>query len=181
MFLRSFFLLFLIKIRFPSNSPISRLILNRYGPSGITSFRNYEKTSKKLAKFKLDLQFLNSCKLYQVFPKFLRFKLYKHSLTQTNLYKSSQYKLLEIEIASKQDAISSLSNSYNNARSTLKNVFSFLDFHALSYFISKNHSKYIQKIKSIHESKLSKLGASNNIHSCNPASRNLTTLLISCL
>ena len=59
----------------------------------------------KLEKTKCDLEFLNKCKTYNVIPKFLRFKLYKRNVQNSNLYKSWQYKLLNLEIKSKNNIL----------------------------------------------------------------------------
>ena len=94
-------ILFLLKLRFPRNTPISDVLRERYGQSALQGFRKFEQVSQKLAKKQLDLHFLKCCKTYNVYPNFLNFKLYKNSLNNSELYKSWQDKLLDLEIQSK--------------------------------------------------------------------------------
>ena len=65
-------------------------------------FRTYWTTSRKFETCKLDIDFLVKCKTYNIFPKFLHFKLYKRSLHTTNFYKAWQNKLLFTEIKCKK-------------------------------------------------------------------------------
>ena len=84
------------------------LIRERYGQDGIRLFHQIEDNRRKLEKLLLDRDFLIKCKIYNVFPKFLRFKLYKGSLENSKFYKSWQTKLLNNEINEKRKAIRDL-------------------------------------------------------------------------
>ena len=61
---------------------LSRKIINiyndiagKYGNATVKDFRKYEKLEHKNNKLKLDIDFLNNCKQFGVYPKFLIFKL----------------------------------------------------------------------------------------------------------
>ena len=61
---------------------LSRKIINiyndiarKYRNVAVTDFRKYEKLECKKNKLKLEIEFLNSCKQLDVYPKFLIFKL----------------------------------------------------------------------------------------------------------
>ena len=61
---------------------LSRKIINiysdiagKYGIVIVKDFRKYEKLDHKKNKVKLDIDFLNSCKQFGVYPNFLIFKL----------------------------------------------------------------------------------------------------------
>ena len=79
-----------------------------YGQNLIKAFRGYEDASKKLRKCELDIKFLETCKSYNIVPKFLRFKLYKKSLRTAGFYRSWQSKLLVNEIQSKRREVNKL-------------------------------------------------------------------------
>ena len=48
------------------------------------------------------LCFLEKCKLYNLTPKFVRFKLYKRQLRRENFYKDWQQQLLDRELKEKR-------------------------------------------------------------------------------
>ena len=61
---------------------LSRKIINiynniarKYGNVTVKDFRKYEKLEYKKNKLKLDIDFLNTCKQFGVYPKFLIFKV----------------------------------------------------------------------------------------------------------
>ena len=90
----SLIFLFILKLRFPRNKPLSETIIERYGRSTLQLFRKYESRCFKLKKSEADREFLVLCKSYNVVPKFMKFKLYKKSLYSTPLYNSWTNKLL---------------------------------------------------------------------------------------
>ena len=103
-------LFFLIKLRLKSKLNGFEYFNKRYSQDGLRTYRNYYNNSLKLEKLKLDLEFLTKCKVYNVFPKFLRFKLYKKSLQGSTFYRSWQAKLLINEIKFKKKRINQTEN-----------------------------------------------------------------------
>ena len=85
----SFVFLFLLKIRFPKETPISTIIERRYGRRTLSIFRKYERIRLKYQKCQCDLNFLMRCKSYNIVPKFLHFKLYKNTTSFLVLYNAS--------------------------------------------------------------------------------------------
>ena len=59
-----------------------------YGANCLQLNRRLHNSSIKHNKLELDLYFLTTCKVYDVFPQLLRFKLYKKSLQTTNFWTS---------------------------------------------------------------------------------------------
>lgn len=114
LFTISLVFLFIMKIRFPTSTPINRIIATRYSAEVLHTFRKYEQIITKQTKATLDLKFLHACVAYNVFPKFLKFKLYKASLENTNEYRKFQQKLLENEIKQKKQLCDKLTNDANN-------------------------------------------------------------------
>ena len=168
MFITAYVLLFILKIRFPTSSPISHSIRRRYGPRALEAFRKYEQAIKRHEKANLDKNFLHSCKAYNISPKFLCFKLYKQSLINSSKYKEFQATLLDQEIESKNKHIKLLSETLTSCKITLKNEVSFIDFAALQLFVRRNIDKYKLTITETHSKKLHKLGARLQLSSCPP-------------
>ena len=54
---------------------INSNIARKYGNATVKDFRKYEKLERKKNKLKFDIDFLNNCKQFDVYPKFLIFKL----------------------------------------------------------------------------------------------------------
>ena len=168
LFTATLVVLFLLKLRFPRNTPISQVLRQRYGHASLRVFRNYEQASTKLVKKKLDLKYLISCKSYNVFPKFLSFKLYRKTLCNSNLYKSWQRKLLNNEIETKRKKIINYETHVSQCSESLRNLMSHLDFYCLCGFVRRKVEKTKTNVSKIHEKKLQKIGANYNLKSCDP-------------
>ena len=158
MFPTALILLFILRIRFPKEKPISSILSERYGPLPLQYFRKYEGTHRKKSKAELDLNFLNSCKAYHIVPKFLNFKLYRKSLYSTRLYRDFKYELLDNEIEFKNSTIRRLDSELDAHRLKFKNSVSHLDFAALNLYISKNDLKLRNQTQDTHFKKLEDLG-----------------------
>ena len=161
--------LFLIRLRFPKNRPISRVIQDRYSRPVFLSFRKYEKLNLKLEKLKCDLNFLFHCKAFNVLPKFLHFKLYRKDLQNSQLYQSWQYKLLSIEINSKKKQMKKLECTLSNSYSLLSQNVSWLDLVCLNRVVEGNTERVINKIKYSQSKKLNNLGVLNSLKPLDPS------------
>ena len=122
----------------------------------------------KLQKAELDNRFLHACKRYNMFPKILRFKLYKQRLHNTQMYSEFQEKLLQHELSAKRKIIDLLSSNVSVSKQELKPHVSVIDFHALNLFISKNILKFQSRTNNTHDRKLQELGGRLQLTSCNP-------------
>jgi len=160
MFIITVVLLFLIKIRFPKNQPISHILRNRYGVPLLKNFRTLENTRRKFDKAICDIEFLQSCLAYEVTPKFLRIKLYRRSLQTSRLCKSWQIKLLRKEISTKQRASRALQNKIDDVLEKIKTTVSAIDFSCLKLWIDRKQRTFIERTKTVHEKKLNSLGIS---------------------
>ena len=130
-------LTFLINLKSKCTNNFTEYIRNRYDVNGHYILRNYQNLHKKLTKAQLDLQFLIKCKTYNVFPKFLRFKLYKRCLHATKFYKSWQNELLINEINTKRKTITSLISKCSEADQDCRRAFSAIDGVLLRRFVNK--------------------------------------------
>ena len=108
----------------------------------------------------MDLQFLNYCKLNNVTPNFVKFKLYRKALYNSDFYINSVKKLLNIEIRYKERRKGFISDDLASCMVSLSSKVSFIDFNSIQIFINREVSKYKLSIQQIHDKKLRKLGIS---------------------
>ena len=168
-FITTLVLIFIIRLRFPKNRSIAQVINHRYGRPVLLLFRKYEKLYIKLRKLECDIEFLNQCKAYNVLPKFLHFKLYRKNLQNSNLYRSWQFKLLNIEISSQKKQNSRTLKFRNDAHTSLKNQVSYIDMICLERLITDNSDRVIRNVKSTHSRKLDNLGIVNSLKPLDPS------------
>ena len=161
-------LLFVLKLKFPSNVPISTYIKNKYGHYTLQKFRKWERLRLKIDKCTCDQDFLNKCKIYNIFPKFLYFKLYDKNIYNSEIYLKFQHKLLSNEIKKKNKLLSRFKRDCSLLSNTLRQDLSFLDFHYLNFFITKITKRTISKVKITHEKKLNNLGINNELKPLDP-------------
>ena len=158
---------FLLLLR-PSKIRILDAIKRDYGRTKVKSVLGFTALLKKREKCNLDLEFLLTCKTYDIFPRFLRFKLYKKSLQSTRLYKSWQQKLLEDEIKFKRRRYAELTEKCDESRRELRQSLSFFKFYWLITVTQDILRAYKEKHESIHGRKLHHLGISNSLQQCDP-------------
>ena len=102
---------------------------------------------------KLDLQYLTACKAYSIIPNFLRFKLYKALLTNTEAYRDFQRKLLDDECKCKEATVEQHKSTLQYQTNKLQHQINTIDFHALKHFLSLQTKKYEQIIQQTHDRK----------------------------
>ena len=121
---------------------------------------------KKLSKCELDVDFLNTCKTYDIFPKFLRFKLYKRSLHTSEAYKSFQYELLDQELSSRTERAVYLRQQHIKLRDNLQRQLSFFEFRMFKLQDLEILQAFTSKCKKTHQKKLHHLGIYNELSPC---------------
>ena len=151
--------LFLAKLRFPHTKSVAQIIRSRYGEKCMKSIRKFEKLDYRLRKAELDLGFLLRCKLGNIIPNFLRFRLANRSLQSSVTYKQCQLNLLNEEIRSKKSHVRILKKEFYNSRSALQQEMSLIDFaHVTSLFLS-NNDRSLKTHDLIQQKKFSKLSS----------------------
>ena len=155
-------------MRFPRGQSLTNIITRRYGQPTLRLFRQYEKSYQKHEKLICDRKFLIVCKSHETLPKFLHFKLYRRNLQNSKLYRSWQFKLLHLEIVTKNKQINKSQKLLNEIKSKLRNSISTLDFIYLNNFIDNSTKNLIRKIDITHEKKLNNLGISSQMHPLDP-------------
>ena len=101
----AFVFLFLVRVRFPSNTSIAEVIRNRYGQDMVKTIRKFEKVDYKHRKAQLDLEFLEYCQNHNFIPNFLNFRVANNNLKSLPAYASCQTRLLNEEITQKKSLV----------------------------------------------------------------------------
>ena len=151
-------LLFILKIRFSRNFNLATYIRRKYDGSVLRTYRRLESSTKKWKKAQLDHDFLLYCKMSDIVPNFVKFKLYRSSLYHSDFYKSSTRALLDLEINLKVKAIGRLSSSVTSLTTALYGSLSFVDGAYIKVLLGRCIGKYVSDISKVHERKLLKLG-----------------------
>ena len=122
---------FLANLRFRKDIPLNSTIKSRYGQPLVSAYRHLQKTRLRRDKSVLDVEFLTACKVGGIIPKFLYFKCYHKNFSNTKLYRSFLFKLLNYEIKRKLKIHSKLNECYQSELESFKEKVSWLDFKIL--------------------------------------------------
>jgi len=133
--------MFLIKLRWPKTKSLYDTVFERYGQATLKTVRDYEKDLSRFNKACLDIGFLQKCKLFNIFPTFLNFKLSKEEFHETRACRRFKEDLLKYELNQKFSVRRNFQQSYKSARSTLKTSLSPLDFNHVCSSIETKASK----------------------------------------
>ena len=148
------YVLFLVLLgHLVANRPFGRVIYDltlKYDVS-IVELRKLEKLSIKRRKAELDITFLKNCKLYNVIPKFLTFRIpYGSSSDITAIRKRLLRKALCDRFKDKR----TFDSRYETELSKISSIFSSIDFYLLKRCINKNVQAMERKAKQQHDKKL---------------------------
>ena len=153
-------LLAAFKFKFKRNESTFQYLQRTYDHATIVSYRSLEATTRKLVKANLDLKFLYTCKLNNVTPNFVKFKLYRSSLYNSEFYHDSVIKLIDMEICHKEKLSRKFRSLATHIQAALYSKLSLLDTLFISSQLSKYLSVFSDKISNTHERKLHKFGVS---------------------
>ena len=93
-----------------------------------------------------------------IVPNFIKFRLYRASLYNSEFYRSSCHALLDIELNFKTKALKRIGLSVSSLCSSFYPALSLLDRLFIKSVIKQNISKYAMQVEKIHDRKLLKLG-----------------------
>src|ERR1700722_15991388 len=92
-----FSLLFIIKcihrIKINNSYSLINTIKKKYGRQTLKLYRELEKSNLKFVRTEKACEFLRKCLLYQIVPKFIRFKPYDKNFIKTTSYKEVGIKM----------------------------------------------------------------------------------------
>ena len=151
-------ILFLIKLKLHSTTDVATYIRRKYNDESLRVYRRLQSTCIKQRKAELDLEFLQYCRMNEITPNFVKFKLYRKHLYSSEFYRSSTLKLLDMEIKYKETSVSKLEITKKASYAELKATASYLDFIYFQCLINKYLNHYSAKTKVTHDRKLSNLG-----------------------
>ena len=98
----SYVLLFIIKCRCPSHKSFTEIIHHRYNRKVLSKVRKFGKLVFKLRKYKLAIEFMETCLKNDLLPKSLNFKVANSTLRNSTTCKDCQLKLLRQELCNKK-------------------------------------------------------------------------------
>ena len=101
-----------------------------------------------------DLNFLQTCRSFNVIPKFLQFRVANKSLQRSQAYQKCLNHLLLAEINNKKKNLKVLANELSSVKSNLLRILYFLDFNHVCNIIISNNGKSILNCRYTHKKKL---------------------------
>ena len=151
-------LLFIIRIRFPSNRSIAQIITSRYGQQTLQLIRRFESADLKYKKCELDINFLTGCVEHELLPTFVRFKVANAQLHGSKAHKDCQLRLLRQELLNKKNKLAFLTKRLLHLKSEVANSVSWIDFAHISNIFLKYNDNRLTKARLVQEKKLLNLG-----------------------
>ena len=140
MFLRTLALVFvfLVRLWFPSRLSLLQLIRNWYEGTVVKLVHKFEKVDFKHRKAALDLNFLQSCRGFNVITKFLQFRVANKSFQRLQAYQKCLNHLLLAEINNNKKNLRVLVKKLSSVKSNLLSILNFLDFNHVCNIIISN-------------------------------------------
>ena len=120
----------------------------------ISDLRKFEKTSIKVSKAELDLNFLRNCLSFNVFPKFNCFQL---SNTSKHDVHAIRKRLLRSAIAKRRKELCRLTIVRDKLAENINGIVSNIDRYILHRTIKNNVKKAVKRVIATHEKKLKNL------------------------
>ena len=149
---------FIIRLRFPAQKSIARVITDRYGAPTVSLLRKFESIDYKERKCELDIIFISQCIDHDLVPKFVQFKVANRGLRSSKAYKRCQQELLREELNSKKRSLRILGSKKKTLIHEIQNTVRNIDFiHITSKFLVLNDKK-IRRAQLVQEHKLVNLG-----------------------
>ena len=149
---------FIIRLRFPAQKSIARVIADRYGSPTVSLLRKFESIDYKERKCELDINFISNCIDHELVPKFVQFKVANRGLRSSKVYKRCQQELLKEELNSKKRSLKVLNNKKRSLIHQIQSTVRNIDFiHITSKFLVLNDEK-IRRAQLVQERKLVNLG-----------------------
>ena len=127
--------MFLVRLKFPRILLLLQVIRNRYGDTIVTLVRKFEKVDFKHRKAALDLNFLQTCRSFNIIPKFLQFCVANKNLRRSQAYQKCLNHLLLAGIYNKKKNLNVLVNELSLVKTNLLRILNFLGFNHVCIII----------------------------------------------
>ena len=151
-------ILFIVKLKLTRSENVTTYLRRLYDGSTLRTYRRLESSTKKWKKAQLDYDFLLYCKMSNIVPNFIKFKLYRSSLYSSEFYKSCTQSLLDIEIDFKTKATKRLKLSVSTLSTSFYQSLSLIDGLYFRTLLKRTISSFVSDTTKVHERKLLKLG-----------------------
>ena len=153
-----FSILFILNLRRSRCPNLPVYLRNKYGQATLRTYRHLETALKRSQKAQLDLDFLLYCRLNNITPNFVKFKVYRASLYHSEFYHEATRQLLDIEIKSKEKLIIKHKNTCNSLFNVIRDTVSFIDFIYAKSVLANSTNSYSENVQNTHSRKLERLG-----------------------
>ena len=152
MFAKLFFFLFLLKLQ-SFNLPSLFHYISEKRHIHISLLREFEKLCIKQVKLQARIKFLSLCLNFEVFPKFLSFRIPSNGVFNKSSISAFQLNVLSKEIKKCRAQSKFLSSQFSSLKYELQNKCSFLQFFHLNNLLQKSSLKVKSQIENIHNKK----------------------------
>ena len=136
-----------IRLNFPEGSSIAAIIRKRYGDEILKEVRHFEKLDKRCRKLRLDFDFIESCILNDVIPKFVRFKVVNCNLKNSDVYRTCQINLLNEELRIKKRLLEEKELGRSYLYDKLSGSISYLDYIHIYNVITTSNEKDVDDLR----------------------------------
>ena len=126
----------------------------KHGHVTVKHFQKYSKLKYKQNKLKLDIDFLNNCKQFDMYPKFFIFKLLNVSNKDAL---SIRKRLLGSANSKRNKELQHISKEPSQSKTFLYKQLYTTDLYILNRFITSHNKKSLQKLLNTQQKKLSSL------------------------
>ena len=133
---------------------------SKYGRGIVKDVKGYEKLFLKLIKAKCDSEFIGNCLLYNLTPKFVKFKLWNKAYMKKKIYQQHRRHYLQIEYHNKCKQIFKLQNENQKLLKIINDKINPFERQLLKeHFDRLKHKE--TRIKTIHRNKIKYLSKGN--------------------
>ena len=153
-----FSILFILNLRRSRCPDLPVYLRNKYGQQILRTYRHLETSLKRSQKAQLDLDFLLYCRLNNITPNFVKFKVYRASLYHSEFYHDATRQLLDIEVKCKEKLITKHKDTCNSLFNVLQNTVSLIDFIYVKNVLTNYVKIYSTNVQNINTRKLERLG-----------------------
>ena len=156
-----FSLLFIIKcirrIKINNNYSLINTIKKKYGRQTLKLYRQLEKSNLKYVRTEKSVEFLRKCLLYQIIPKFIRFKPYDKNFIKTISYKEIGRQMTLDLYKKKISQLNKIKKDINKNENLLKNQLSIYTWIKTNQYLNERIKKEYEVISIRHNDKLIKM------------------------
>lgn len=164
-------LLYIIKcihrIKINNNDSIIHTIKKKYGRQTLKLYRELEKSNIKYVRTEKSCEFLRKCLLYQIIPRFIRFKPYDKNFIKTTSYNEIGRKMTFDLYKRKQLSLNKIQKDINIKEISLKNQLSLYTWIKTHQYLNDRIKKECEVISSRHNEKLIKMNIPNDKNTSN--------------